>query len=177
MSRAVPTHRVAVGARLGAVALPPGTRGVGEYRGALGHGAPFEPVHAAAHQVEGGADGDQRGQHGAEGLAVVAVVQMPAVARVVGQPGVGGGLGQHPVEQFGALVLVVGVHDRLPRLKGRPDSPQIVRCGRALQRQPGGGAAVGQLRGAGRGAVGEVRCQVHGVRAVRVEVHKPITPI
>ena len=141
---AVPAHRVAVRAARGAVALPAGPRRVGEDGAALVDRAAPQPVHPAARQVQRRPDGDQGGQHGAEGLTGVAVVQVPA-AGVVGQPRVGGGRGEHAVQRRRTVALVLRVDDPLPRVQGGEHAVDVVRRDRDLQHQPGGAATVGEL--------------------------------
>src|SRR5690349_4235461 len=82
----VAAYGVAVGAAGGAVALPSAAAEVAERGAALLECAAAQPGHAAAREVQCGADGDQRPQHPAERQVGVAVVDVPAVARVVGQP-------------------------------------------------------------------------------------------
>lgn len=82
----------AVGAADRAVLLAPVARGVNDYRGAriarsLSGSATVKPVHPSGGDVEGGADADDREQHMRQRTGVVvAVVEVPALVVVVGEP-------------------------------------------------------------------------------------------
>ena len=76
--------------------------------------AATQPVHAPGDEVQRGTDPDHGPQHARQGLALVPVVQVPALAVVVGQARRCRVLGQERVEGVGAPVRRSGVDDDEP---------------------------------------------------------------
>lgn len=139
----VAPHRVAVVAAGRTEALPATAAGVGEDPGAVAGGAPAEPVHPAAGQVQRGADAEQGGEHVAEADVVGPVVQVPAVG-MVGQPGMSGIPCQQGVQGAGAGPGVLGLDHLEPVVEKHPHLVEIAAAGPAVDHQVVVEAAFGQ---------------------------------
>ena len=173
--RPMPAYGVPIGARGGAVALAAVARGVGvDLVAAVGR-APAEPVHAAAGEVQRGAGADQGPQLAREGDRLVAVVDVPRPG-VRGQPRVRGGLGEQDVEQCRPALGLIGVDDLTPLVQEGEDLGKVRRGRAALEDHAGPFAAGHQLGGRLGAPVGQVDGQHDRILAVRVELHKGITP-
>jgi len=121
------------------------------------------------------AEADDRPEHVGQRRHVIAVVQVPALAVVVGQPGVRGGGGELCVQQQRPRVGIGLVDDREPVVNDRSDFRMVLGRGRECLRHPEGEGALldaGAILGP---VVRQRRGQQDRILAVRVEMHKTIT--
>jgi hypothetical protein len=121
------------------------------------------------------ADADEGPQDAGQGQVGRAVVEVPAVARVVGQPGKRGRLGQQPVEPLGPEPFGPGVDHLEPAVEEPVHLGHVVVGRRAVDHDPLGEAAGREFLGRARPVGGQRDGQADRILAVRVQMHKTIT--
>lgn len=175
VARPVTADGVPVGAARRAVSLPPVPRGVCIDHCAFLHRAPAEAAHPSADEMQCGSDGNECLEHSGEGMLVVAIVQMPAVAGVVGQTWVGGRLCEEEIDLLCAVLLVCGVHDDHPPVEHGEYVAEVVLGDREIDHDSGLDASGYQFVDGPGSAIRQISGEFHRILPVRVEMHNAIT--
>ena len=168
-------YGVAVRAARRAVSLPAIARDIGVHVVALLQRASPEPVHPAANEMQRRTHRHERLEYAGQGPLVVTVVQVPAIADVVGHPRVRRGLFEHCVDVFGASLGIGVIGDEGPFVEQLERLREVAVVHPEVDDDSGRLAPLDQSACRLWAAIGEVYGELHGVLAVRVEMHSTIT--
>lgn len=177
----MPPYRGTVGTPHAAVPLPTITSDVDDHlstpiTGIVSGGASVETTHAASSQMQRSADTDDSFQHVGKRLVGVSIVQVPALAIMVGQPRIGSSGREMLVQQSSPLLGKACINDRQPFVNHSADG-RMLTGPRTHERRlhPKSLRAVNDARTIARPVVSERGGHQNRILTVRVEMHKGIT--